>query len=224
MKNTKQFVIPDENPSGHQIINKARRSFSKAGVIMPIIITLTSQPVFGVQCLSNKMSGNLSQPTLGFNCWGGMSPGFWMTPHGRPALSTLRGEDWQWAWNRTGYSYGTSSQSHPNQWSDYTGGTDIQNADMHFFIKDFTIPNDWDTDHDGIVSIREALNQGNNSSGLHTIICGWLNMKYFKSFGNPADNYFIMNETDFMKLYNSNPGLLLSLISQYEDLTPNNQV
>jgi len=53
-----------------------RRSFSKAGLSVPVIMTLASQPVLGRPCLSNIISGNLSDPDRG-ECTLGNSPGGW---------------------------------------------------------------------------------------------------------------------------------------------------
>lgn len=227
VENTK-VVKPDENQNTAQTVDKSRRSFAKVGAVAPVIMTLASQPVFGVQCLSSRMSGNLSNPNHGFNCWGGMSPGFWQTPAGKPYLSTQKSEDWEWAWGRTGYSYGypDPTKRHASNWDDYIGGTDVRDGDFSFFMSGYVIPSTGnkavrDVDKDGYISIRELLNQIDNSDAIKTLFCGWLNMKYFKSFNDPADNYFIKNEADFINMYNTNKDLLITLIAQYEDKTPN---
>lgn len=54
-----------------------RRQFTKAGLLAsPILMSVVSQPVFGVGCLSNILSGNLSDPDRG-TCNLGKSPGYW---------------------------------------------------------------------------------------------------------------------------------------------------
>lgn len=51
-----------------------RRRFTRLGVGAPVLMTLASQPVFGVNCLSNGMSGNMSDPDrMRGNCQFGMS-------------------------------------------------------------------------------------------------------------------------------------------------------
>jgi hypothetical protein len=53
-------------------INDGRRKFSKAGIITPVLLSLSSKPVWAVECgVSGTQSGNLSQqctnPPYGFN-------------------------------------------------------------------------------------------------------------------------------------------------------------
>lgn len=75
------MTIKDGN-SEH--IDSSRRGFSKLGVSLPVILTLASKPVLGgTQCLSNALSGNLSDPTRG-HCNFGWSPGGWKTSGGSP--------------------------------------------------------------------------------------------------------------------------------------------
>ncbi len=59
-----------------------RRHLAKLGLGAPILATLASRPVFAGQCLSNMMSGNLSDPTRG-TCSKGWSPGGWGQPGGQ---------------------------------------------------------------------------------------------------------------------------------------------
>lgn len=76
-------------------VDKNRRRFTKAGAATPILMTLASQPVFGggMQCMSNMMSGNLSDPNRG-NCDLGWSPGGWCNPVGK-----IAGRDTLLAWD-----------------------------------------------------------------------------------------------------------------------------
>ncbi len=47
-------------------VSVGRRQFSKAGLLAPpILMSITSRPVFGAACLSNMLSGNLSNPERG---------------------------------------------------------------------------------------------------------------------------------------------------------------
>ncbi len=58
-------------------ISSSRRHFTKAGLLAsPVLMTVVSRPVFGVGCLSNMLSGNLSDPDRG-ECTLGLSPGYW---------------------------------------------------------------------------------------------------------------------------------------------------
>ena len=57
-------------------VDTSRRSFAKTGMAVPVIMTLASQPVLGRPCLSNIISGNLSDPDRG-ECSLGNSPGGW---------------------------------------------------------------------------------------------------------------------------------------------------
>jgi len=54
-----------------------RRQFTKAGLLAsPVLMSVVSRPVFGVGCLSNILSGNLSDPDRG-SCNLGLSPGYY---------------------------------------------------------------------------------------------------------------------------------------------------
>lgn len=54
-----------------------RRQFTKTGLLAPpVLMAVVSRPVFGVGCLSNILSGNLSEPDRG-ECNLGLSPGYW---------------------------------------------------------------------------------------------------------------------------------------------------
>ena len=94
-----------EQNTSEQQVDKSRRRFSKAGAAAPILMTLASQPAFGwgnggMQCMSNMMSGNLSDPNRG-NCELGWSPGGWCNAGGK-----VNGMDTIWAWSDAGYNYG----------------------------------------------------------------------------------------------------------------------
>lgn len=89
----------DHNPDS-ALVNAKRRRLAKLGVGAPVMMTLASRPVFGGQCLSNMMSGNLSDPNRG-NCTKGWSPGGWGQPGGMVhTYSTIA------AWTKAGFSYG----------------------------------------------------------------------------------------------------------------------
>lgn len=58
-------------------ISSSRRQFTKTGLLAsPVLMSVVSRPVFGVGCLSNILSGNMSDPNRG-ECNLGLSPGYW---------------------------------------------------------------------------------------------------------------------------------------------------
>jgi hypothetical protein len=81
-------------------------------------MTLASRPVFGAQCLSNMLSGNLSNPNAG-TCSAGASPAQWGDPIGSViGLGTLD------AWIAAGYVYGVfDGTGATKKVANYTGGT-----------------------------------------------------------------------------------------------------
>ncbi|AEF99760.1 hypothetical protein [Methylomonas methanica] len=186
-------------------LDKSRRTFAKAGVVGPVIMSVMGRPAFGAQCLSNMLSGNLSDPNRGNDCWGGMSPGFWKTPAGKPDGATDKGDDWEWAWGLTGYKYYDTAKYNPKKWEDYMGGTNVLSL---FFMAGVSVSG-MDYDKDGYVSIREYLNQTNNSDGNKHLIAGWLNIKYFSAIGVA---YFI-KESDFIAMVDSDRQGLANLIA-----------
>ena len=72
--------MSDKNPVEQEVadpredsaVDRGRRSFARIGVGAPVIMSLASQPVFGANCLSNALSGNLSDPDRG-ECEPGVS-------------------------------------------------------------------------------------------------------------------------------------------------------
>lgn len=57
-------------------VDTSRRRFTRLGAGAPVLMSLASQPVFGVNCLSNGMSGNMSSDPDRMNgsCEMGYSP------------------------------------------------------------------------------------------------------------------------------------------------------
>jgi len=95
----------DENQATEQLVDKTRRSFTRLGVVAPVIMTMASRPVFGAQCLSDILSTMQSHaPTS--NCWGGLSPGFWRQANGKVNVT---GEDAKSAWNTAVPGYNPSA-------------------------------------------------------------------------------------------------------------------
>lgn len=76
-------VKPGENQNFERTVNKSRRSFSKAGMVAPVIMTLASKSALGstYQCtISGAQSGNTStHPDAGdvSQCAAGFSPVEW---------------------------------------------------------------------------------------------------------------------------------------------------
>lgn len=103
--------------------NNRRRHLAKFAMGTPVLLTLASRPVLAGQCLSNMMSGNLSNPNRG-QCATGWSPGGWgQLPGNVHTYSTLG------AWNAINLNYGTlTTGQNPNVYSSYTGGATLANV------------------------------------------------------------------------------------------------
>ena len=96
--------INEELDSTEKMVDKKRRSVTKAGIVAPVVLTLASKSALGVtwdgRCsISGNMSGNASHPDEG-TCEG-YTPGYWKN---HPA-----------SWSVTGYvpascTTGTSGQ------------------------------------------------------------------------------------------------------------------
>lgn len=83
-ENKKETIVEyDQNTA--QSVDKSRRSFSKAGIVAPVIMTLTSKVALGdtpYHCtISGQQSGNHSgNHDWSTPCGVGFSPGAWKTP------------------------------------------------------------------------------------------------------------------------------------------------
>jgi len=98
--------------------DRTRRRLTGIGLGVPVLMTLISKPAFGAQCLSNMMSGNLSDPNRG-NCSKGWSPVGWVNPRGMIGSYTTLD-----AWAKAGYEYGVlKSGGNATQAADYKGGS-----------------------------------------------------------------------------------------------------
>lgn len=97
-------------PSAHKEdgVEKRRRFIKSAAVAAPVVLTLSSPSVFGVQCLSQVMSGNTSHVVTG-SCALGQNPFYWRNP------------DNKGAWTTAGFKYSKSGSG--TNCSDYSGGT-----------------------------------------------------------------------------------------------------
>ncbi len=101
-KETGSPALPDgSEPRADAPADQSRRNFSRRlGVTAPVLMTLASRPAFGGNCLSNMLSGNLSDPGRG-ECSPGWGPNSWVNPNG-----TINGVNTILAWQQAGYVYG----------------------------------------------------------------------------------------------------------------------
>ena len=104
--------------------NVRRQRLAKWVVGAPVLMTLVSRPVLAGQCLSNMMSGNLSDPNRG-HCSKGWSPGGWGQPGGRVHIYSTIG-----AWQAVGLLYGTYKTwcGNPNDYGCYKNGATLANV------------------------------------------------------------------------------------------------
>ncbi len=118
-------------------VDKKRRSFAKAGISAPVIMTLASRPVFGAQCMSNMMSGNLSHPDRG-ECDFGNSPGGFKNIDGK----TILGDDFTTAGDPV---ESTDTLSIPDVTVEWKQGSTTYTAvvTLVFTIKTTTVPYMW---------------------------------------------------------------------------------
>ncbi|WP_431066944.1 hypothetical protein [Methylotuvimicrobium sp.] len=79
--------------SDHQKVDQSKRSLTKVGFTVPVIMTLAGRPVtgFGANCLSQEMSGNASYTGAG-SCELGSSPEYWKSPDSSAAGSLITQE------------------------------------------------------------------------------------------------------------------------------------
>ena len=109
-----------------QDVDLSRRKLAKIGVAAPVIMTLASKPVFGAQCLSQMMSGNMSQQGVG-TCVYGWSPGGYKNPNGSAAGFKPDIDAWPAALGDLGFStrdlaYGEYTGTNWKKCDHYTGG------------------------------------------------------------------------------------------------------
>ena len=111
-------------PESMGVSSGSRRRLIKLGATsVPVIATLASRPVLAAACLSNMMSGNLSNPNRG-NCSKGWSPGGWMGPGGVPTPAT---------WTSIGLVYGyLKTGGSASQFADYKNGDKLSNLNSKY--------------------------------------------------------------------------------------------
>ena len=122
-------------------INPQRRKFSRLGLTAPVLLSLSSRPVFAGNCISNMMSGNISPAAPGQvagpergNCMMGANPNFWlMDTTLRNNLITLLGLNIFANGHKLSDSaptwLGTSSNNHTYDW--YLGESNSNNLDRN---------------------------------------------------------------------------------------------
>ena len=91
-------------------MEKRRRFIKGAGIAAPVVLTLASPSVFGIQCQSEIASGNQSQNPNG-SCELGKS------------ITELSSPSSQAVWTAAGYTYGTKQSQDTDICSNYSGGT-----------------------------------------------------------------------------------------------------
>ena len=153
-------------------VNTSRRRLAKFVVGTPVLVTIASRPVLAAGCLSNMMSGNLSDPNRG-QCAKGWSPGGWGNPGGKVADF-----DTAVAWEKVGLQYGTYDPSvcakdkgagpNKNKAACYSGGATLANVPSS--LNKGSLPND--------TSLRDILNRPNDFDQLtRHFVCAYLNAK-----------------------------------------------
>ncbi|HLO64117.1 MAG TPA: hypothetical protein VK165_14250 [Azonexus sp.] len=143
-------------------VDAGRRKIARIGIGAPLVLTLASRSVLADQCLSNMLSGNLSNPTRG-NCEKGWSPGGWGQPGGMISTYSTLG-----AWQAIGYNYGTLKQNcNANQTSCYTGGTKMSNLPV--WLNKDSVP--------GYKRVADVLNNNSAYNQTRHLICAYFNAK-----------------------------------------------
>ena len=188
-------LSPSDANSG---ISGSRRRFSRLGLgAAPIVISLVSKPVLGAQCLSNMLSGNLSDPNRG-NCSKGWSPGGWGRPGG-----TIRGIPDAQAWALAGYAYGNYKPScgHVNRAECYEGGSKVS-----------SLPSGLLTQSPPNKTLREVLLDTSHQRDRH-VLTAWLNARLSENSGGSF--IYILTTAQVIGLANGS----IPLPSPYLDLS-----
>ncbi len=185
-------------PAGRGTPNETRRRFTKLGIGAPVLMTLASRPVLAGNCLSNMLSGNLSDPDRG-TCSKGWSPGGWGQPGGMIGNYSTLG-----AWAKAGFDYGTP-KSGCTSYSDlkkpecYTGGTKLKDS------LDLQALNQGDVDD--TLTLREILTEESNSTTRH-LVTAYLNASLS---ANDPDFQYILTKDQVIGLASSDRGKFLPL-------------
>lgn len=158
--------LTTEEMAGISTMSAGRRKIARLGIGAPLVLTLASRSVLANQCLSNMLSGNLSDPTRDSNCQKGWSPGGWGQPGGMISSYTTLG-----AWQAIGYKYGTfkssCSANETNKTSCYYGGTKMS-ALPTWLNKDSVA---------GTTRVADVLNNNSAYNLTRHLICAYFNAK-----------------------------------------------
>jgi len=156
-------------------VNRGRRRIAGAGIGAPILMTLASRPALGAPCLSNMLSGNLSNPDRGM-CVTGWSPGAWANPGGQIyTYGTIS------AWTMAGFDYG-SLKAGATDWtqeSSYEGGSTVKGNTP--FWPDSGLPED--------LTMRDALKPPYSGTLIFHLIAAYLNAWLSKN--DPTFQYIL---------------------------------
>ena len=172
---------PREKGEGIETVSGAddrRRRLVKGSLLAaPVLASLQSRPVLAGACLSNVLSGNLSNANNG-NCQLGWSPGAWANPVG-----AITQADWATALGMSKTdAYGTydSSCGNANQCNCYTGGATL--SDVALGHLDSSDP-----------PLREVLCSANtyNTGGNITFHCVAAMLNALLSQNDPSFNYVL---------------------------------
>jgi len=202
-----------DNPKG---VDQSKRKFSKAGMAAPVIMTLASKPVFAVQGLSSMLSGNTSNHCHGDNKYGGLSHGFWMTPHGDTNTFTPFNLGWELAWLEISDFYGEllgdeafiltygalELTEKGNKWQHYINGTLVSSV-FGTINKTYTgkeYPEGIDYGDLSLVAAMNLLNGVDND--FVQVIAGYLNMSLFESQAAGGESLYFLTREQFWGLYN----------------------
>jgi hypothetical protein len=96
-------------------VEKRRRFIKGAGIAAPVVLTLSSPSVFGIQCGSEIISGNESQGAAQGSCQPGQSPIYWGNPSHR--------SEWP-----SPYLYSVGPDPTIQNCSNFNGGTTFDGA------------------------------------------------------------------------------------------------
>jgi len=176
------------------VADAKRRRLAKFGLGAPILMTIASRPVLAAQCMSNMMSGNLSNPNRG-NCSKGWSPGGWGQPGGMVSSYSTTA-----AWAAINLNYGglggtvnapSGLCSNANQYDCYFGGATMAN------VPGVLNQNSVAT----TVLLREVLTQDNGTrQKTRHLVCAYLNALLSELQGSTF--HYILSTDQVKKLAN----------------------
>lgn len=161
---TSDASLPTEEIGSKASLNPGRRKIARLGA--PLLLTLASRSVLANQCLSNMLSGNLSDPNRDSICQKGWSPGGWGQPGGNISSYSTPG-----AWQAIGYSYGTMTKCDPSknssysQSSCYTGGTTM--GQLPSWLNKNGIPSN--------TRVADVLNDQSTYKPTRNLVCAYFN-------------------------------------------------